>query len=615
MIENDNFIYDLSKKLLEASSRNEENLIQNVVNIIQETTNARMCSLWSINTNNTNGGFLSASLIYRKLENGVIYPFHKNEDYAHDLSECFIKYILDITEESKDIFHISKISECESHRSLKSLIELDLKYILSIPIENDDKEVIALLKLSFCEEIKINDLEIFAITVLKIIFSCLERKILLKKQQLINDLFENYKCKGRKNIKDIFYPIINNIFKKYFFYEGASVFLWNSYDNRYILLTTTGIINENKEVIFYNAGEGLTGKVSKGKKKPKIYDDLIELELSNNPDYKHKYREITFHSGQTMLVLPILRPSNTDDVIGILRFTNKINGQSIRDGNAVVDFFNDTDIEIIECASHYLALNIDYFLGEEDRNNFISKLSHESKTPANAIRVSADRIKKKMGDSTFIRHQFNHYLQSIIDYADFQIMQASTNLYISKFNRNIPKSKKYVVKQIQILSVINESINIIRPFARDRQNIRFDNIVISTLFPRLNLFIDESAFKTVFYNLLTNAIKYVRYDTDFFVEIDGISNNDNIIITVSDYGIGIEENEKEDIFLLGVRSKNVSKFNTEGYGIGLHVVKQIINDFGGEIRVSNCFYPTIFEIKLPIKLINNKFLNSNEWTD
>ena len=75
----------------------------------------------------------------------------------------------------------------------------------------------------------------------------------------------------------------------------------------------------------------------------------------------------------------------------------------------------------------------------------------------------------------------------------------------------------------------------------------------------------------------------------------------------------INEKDKDRIFLLGVRSENAQKTNSEGYGIGLHVVNQILRDFGGKISVKQCSNPTIFEIKLPHLLYSNNYLNSKEW--
>lgn len=102
----------------------------------------------------------------------------------------------------------------------------------------------------------------------------------------------------------------------------------------------------------------MTGKVAEVKK-ARIYDNL-ETEKKNS-EHKEKWKEATIVPGKTMMVIPIFRPSNGKDVIGILRLINKTNKQA----PWVIDYFNDVDVDLISFASNYIALFIDYLLGEE----------------------------------------------------------------------------------------------------------------------------------------------------------------------------------------------------------------------------------------------------------
>ena len=604
-------IYQLCKTLLSAMECNGDSLIEETVIAIRSALSCDMCTLWSINHNNTNekyGEFMSASLLSRSLTAELAYPNSnkKDEDYVHGLQHCFIKQVLDEVQKKGSAYLECTIGECRLHLSYEILKAMGLTYFICIPITRSG-QVVAFMKLAYIENPRIENIDSAASIINNAVASSLSRHLQYQKQQIINDLIQNYNRKNSIELKKILYPVIFEIFRKYFDYEGASVFIWDSYENHYNLIITTGL----KDVvgikdIYYNEGEGLTGKVA-AEKHERIYDDLLKLEQSNDPEYLHKYKEDTNQHGKTMLVLPIFRPSNSENVFGIIRFTNKINKQSKKDGKNVIDFFNDMDVELIENALHYLALNIDNYLAEEERKDFISKLSHESKTPANAIKVTADRIQKKILDDRFMRLQFPHYLQSIIDYADLQMMQASTNLYISKSNRKKSKVGTYDVQSYSIVEIIKSSINIVRPFAREHE-VMFSNIIIEEEFPNIFLRVDKGAFQIVFYNLLTNAIKYVRRDTEFRVAISAYQTSEFLIIHVADDGIGIQDKEKNRIFLLGVRSDKAKKTNSEGYGIGLHVVKQILTDFDCVIRVLNNENPTIFEIKIPRKLYSYKLI-------
>ena len=599
-------INKLRTALLDALESDSNDLITKTIKAIQSVLECDMCTLWSINYNNTDkdlGEFVSASLLERYMKKGLVFPTHYRNDYVFPLKNSFIEYVLNKTNENNFSYYKCNIYDdnCKKHKSYESLLKMGLVYLIYIPINKYNKPI-AFIKLAYKKEPPIDLNEDIFTVVNEAVVSVLSRHLINKKQQILNDLIINYRQKNTSNLKNLFQPIIDNIFKRYFYYEGSSVFIWDSFDNRYNLLVTTGLKNNPEpEKVFYEKDEGITGSTAT-EKKEKIYNDLSYLEKINDSKYLHKYREETRHENETMLTIPIVRPSNPDDVFGIMRFTNKVNKQSLIDGYPVIDYFNDTDVELIQNASHYLALNIEYYLAEEERRDFISKMSHEFKTPANAIRVSAHRIINKFlqNDINFMRFHFASYLQDIIDYSELLLMQVTTNLYLTRSNRNridrFTKNMKY-----SIIHIIKNSINIVRPIARDH-NVRFDNIQIEESFPNVTLKIDKHSFEIVFYNLLTNAIKYARSHTEFKVIFSAIDTPDGLIINVSDYGIGIGKNDAERIFLLGVRSNRARRINAEGYGIGLHVVKSILKKYGGEICVSHFSNPTTFEIKLPRRL-------------
>ncbi len=607
----DSLIHNLRSMLLKTSMKTGQQLFDSLVKAILQTTNCDLCSLWSINTNNTNGGFKSASLIARDLRINLSYNFVQEEDYVHELSQCFIMDVLNATEKTKKTYHSCTLSEGIHHKSPGCIDTLKLQYFIGIPIPSydDSTKAMAVLKLSYTEDPLIEKIELLSEIIRDFVRSSLHRFILLQKQQIMDDLIKNYKRNGqKKNIADIFRPIIDIIRKNYCQCEGASFFMWDSYNNRYNLLATTGIYGiDSKDYsdVFYQSGEGLTGKVAEVKV-ARIYDNL-EAERANS-EHKEKWKESTTHTGKTMMVIPLFRPSNGKDIIGILRLINKTNSGCL----SVIDYFNDVDVDLISYASNYIALFIDYFLGEEAQNDFISKLSHEFYTPAHSIHKTAHRLFTHKDDDEFVKRYLAPYLEDIIYYAEFQKWQATTNLYLSKIRRKIPLAKRYNISRCMLRDMINRSKDIVVPIART-QNVPFDNIVIESTMPSVSLYIDEIAFVAIFYNLLTNAIKYHNPDVKFHVSISGYEAEKFLFIYVTDYGLGILEEDKQKIFQVGYRGENVTQYNTSGFGVGLPVVKQIINDFGGEIDVINLKSPTKIEIKLPKDLYTINYTKTDKW--
>jgi signal transduction histidine kinase len=119
-----------------------------------------------------------------------------------------------------------------------------------------------------------------------------------------------------------------------------------------------------------------------------------------------------------------------------------------------------------------------------------------------------------------------------------------------------------------------------------------------------NLLGDKFLFTLAISNLIGNAIKYV--DRKGLVQVRVDDEENEIIISVCDNGIGIPENELGKIFIEFFRSSRVNKDKQEGAGIGLAIVKQIIEKHNGKIsvespsRLASKDKPgTCFKIQLP----------------
>lgn len=186
--------------------------------------------------------------------------------------------------------------------------------------------------------------------------------------------------------------------------------------------------------------------------------------------------------------------------------------------------------------------------------------------------------------------------------------------------------------------MIKKSKKLIIPIARG-EDLTFDNIKTKGTFPIL--FIDRFAFEQVFFNLLTNAIKYRNYTKpesfsviinshgldeynvpEYDSEPDETENNINSsssilqkghLITVEDCGLGISRREASKIFNLGYRKKEIERINVRGLGIGLFVVKRILSDFECKIWVSSYKEPTILSIFIPEMLSSDLYLKTDNW--
>ncbi len=102
----------------------------------------------------------------------------------------------------------------------------------------------------------------------------------------------------------------------------------------------------------------------------------------------------------------------------------------------------------------------------------------------------------------------------------------------------------------------------------------------------------------VFQNLIHNSIKY-SFD-DFKIKVTAKKANGQILISVEDNGIGIDDLEKVNIFQKFYRSSQAEKLGIKGFGLGLSLVKSIVDEASGKIEIAdNKPKGTIFKITLP----------------
>ena len=107
---------------------------------------------------------------------------------------------------------------------------------------------------------------------------------------------------------------------------------------------------------------------------------------------------------------------------------------------------------------------------------------------------------------------------------------------------------------------------------------------------------NKQLLQRVLENLFNNAIRYTKQDD--LIELSAIENNSNILITIKDYGCGIDKKDIKNIFELFYRATSSRK--EEGLGIGLSVVKKIIEILNWEIKVeSKINVGTTFTITIP----------------
>ena len=114
--------------------------------------------------------------------------------------------------------------------------------------------------------------------------------------------------------------------------------------------------------------------------------------------------------------------------------------------------------------------------------------------------------------------------------------------------------------------------------------------------------IDEMHFTNVIFNLLDNAVKYRKEDTPLHIKVaTQIQNENTLVITIGDNGIGIKKEDLKRIFDKFYRVSTGNRHDVKGFGLGLAYVHKMITELKGEISVESEYNKgSNFIIKLPL---------------
>ncbi len=246
--------------------------------------------------------------------------------------------------------------------------------------------------------------------------------------------------------------------------------------------------------------------------------------------------------------------------------------------------------------AHYKLQQEQNYLAELEqlKNNFVSLISHDLKTPIAKIQAVVDRLNLQNAKLNNLNASptFTTDLTNLKEYSE------ELNKYIQsilKLLRVESKEFKIHKETADLNGIVENVIARVKPLALAK-NIKIETI----LEPMFLIEFDITLMAEVILNLVENAIKYTP---DFgTVEIHTTENDHYILIEVKDTGEGIDPNELEHIWKKFARGKN-QDLKTKGSGLGLYLAKYFIELHGGKISVrSELNKGTTFYIQLPIDL-------------
>lgn len=210
-----------------------------------------------------------------------------------------------------------------------------------------------------------------------------------------------------------------------------------------------------------------------------------------------------------------------------------------------------------------------------EKDKFFSIIAHDLKSPFNSIIGFCDLLIGAINKKNFDKSQ--HYA-AIIAQSSNKAMDLLNNLM--EWAQARTGRVKFKPEHIEISDYITEITELYFDIAGQK------SITISNHLPwEFSIFADKAMISTVFRNLISNALKFTMPGGK--VLISAIKDNDEIIFSVQDTGIGISGNRVEKIFNIDRAKTTLGTNNEEGTGLGLILCKEFVEIHGGKIRVES----------------------------
>lgn len=233
---------------------------------------------------------------------------------------------------------------------------------------------------------------------------------------------------------------------------------------------------------------------------------------------------------------------------------------------------------------------------DKAKSEFVSLTSHQLRTPLTTIKWYVQMLLS--GDAGEINSEQRDYLNEVLLGADEMLSLLTAFLNVSRIELG---TFAVVPEEVSVEEVSESVIKELTPdLLKKKINLKKN---YSTKLPTLKA--DRKLLRIIFQNLITNAIKYTPESGDIELKLNIVQKK--FVIIVKDTGYGIPEGEQSQIFKKMFRASNAFVNNTEGSGLGLYLIKSILDSVNGKIRfTSKEGWGTEFTVTLPLSGMKSK---------
>lgn len=311
--------------------------------------------------------------------------------------------------------------------------------------------------------------------------------------------------------------------------------------------------------------------LSRYKNKPDFIIFLDEKNISNgylilkfnNIPYSHFLMAFSFSAFFILLFLGLmLIPYSLYVMKPFKEIITSIKKVSKGDFSTIIEIKNNTEFKELTDSFNIMILTIQKMVTEKQR--LIADVSHELRSPLTRMRVGLEILSKDPeGRKKYIEKaileidQLNKMIEEILDISKLEL------------------DTKLNLEEVNFIEFVSENI--------ENNSFLFENtkIKIKTDYPKEKILvkIDKNLMNRVLNNIFSNLVKYSALEEK--AELKIYKEDNNLIFSLRDYGIGVNKEDLEKIFYPFYRTDNSRSRKTGGTGLGLSIVKKIIESHNG----------------------------------
>jgi PAS domain S-box-containing protein len=322
-----------------------------------------------------------------------------------------------------------------------------------------------------------------------------------------------------------------------------------------------------------------------------LSDQKLFLKIIHPDDFHDMKKRLAFHLKSDVQATSEFEFRILNKSGNVVWVRNKINAVRDSDGKILKIYGLISDITFNKRAEEELkqsAANLKKLNDAKDR--FLSIISHDLRAPFSSILGFTDLL---LEDDTLTDVEKLQYISYIQDSSKSMLALVNSMLDWTRLQTG---RIKFEPEKLNAREVIESSINTVSGIAL-KKGVEIENLVE----PALHIYGDKNLILHVFNNLLSNAVKFTKLNDRIMISVNLSSSPRFITFSVKDSGIGIKEANLDKLFSIETKFTSEGTAGEKGSGLGLSLVKDIVEKHGGRIEVKSEFGKgTEFIFTLPV---------------